>query len=144
MRKIAIALLLVAAVLMLTVGPSLAGSRGGGGRGGGGNKGGHGGGHKGGHHHGGHKGHHHAHSTVVFGFGGWGWGYPYWYPPYYPYYPYYYPPSPPQEPPVYIEQSTQATQPPSSYWYYCQSASAYYPSTPSCPEAWIKVAPRTE
>src|SRR5262245_9576194 len=26
------------------------------------------------------------------------------------------------------------------YWYYCQSAGAYYPTAPSCPEPWIPVA----
>jgi hypothetical protein len=26
-----------------------------------------------------------------------------------------------------------------SYWYYCQSAGAYYPDVPSCPEAWVPV-----
>jgi hypothetical protein len=25
------------------------------------------------------------------------------------------------------------------YWYYCQSAGAYYPTAPSCPEPWIPV-----
>jgi hypothetical protein len=138
MRKMASALLLVVAVLLFTVTPSLAGGKGGG-------RGHSGGGHRGGHH-GGH-GHRHFHSTVVVG-GGWWWGYPYWYYPYPYYYPYYYPPQPPEEPPVYIEQSTQATTPrapaPASYWYYCQSATAYYPNVQSCPEAWIKVAPRTE
>ena len=36
-------------------------------------------------------------------------------------------------------------QPPSqSYWYYCSSARAYYPTAPTCPEPWIKVPPRTQ
>lgn len=26
-----------------------------------------------------------------------------------------------------------------SYWYYCQSYGAYYPSVTSCPEAWVTV-----
>jgi hypothetical protein len=26
-----------------------------------------------------------------------------------------------------------------SYWYYCQSYGAYYPTVPSCPEAWVPV-----
>jgi len=30
-------------------------------------------------------------------------------------------------------------QPPESYWYYCPSARAYYPTAPACPEPWIKV-----
>jgi hypothetical protein len=134
MRKITVALLLVAAMLVLSVGPSLAGGKGGGKGGGGGHGKWHG---------------PRVRSTVVFGVGPafwWGYPYPWYYPYYYPYYypPYYYPPSQPAEPPVYIEQSTQGTQAPASFWYYCQSASAYYPSAPSCPEAWIKVAPRTE
>jgi len=29
--------------------------------------------------------------------------------------------------------------PPSTYWYYCQSYGAYYPTVPSCPEAWVPV-----
>jgi len=29
--------------------------------------------------------------------------------------------------------------PPSSYWYYCPSYGAYYPTVPSCPEAWVPV-----
>jgi len=75
--------------------------------------------------------------------------YPYWYyPP-----PYYYPPPPPvviqETPPVYIQQPPP---PPSSapsaageqFWYYCPSANAYYPSVSSCPEAWVKVAPRQQ
>mgnify|MGYP003694325897 CR=1 FL=1 len=31
---------------------------------------------------------------------------------------------------------------PESYWYYCSSAGAYYPTVPTCPEPWIKVPPR--
>ncbi len=106
------------------------------------------------HHH-----HHGGHSRVFIGTSFW-WDppYPYWYYPYpyypYPYYPYYvYPPAPPvviyEEPPVYIQQpppQQAPAAPPSvpveSYWYYCQSAQAYYPSVQQCPEAWIKVPPR--
>src|SRR5712692_7492892 len=29
--------------------------------------------------------------------------------------------------------------PPSTYWYYCPSYGAYYPTVPSCPEAWVPV-----
>lgn len=127
MRKIAIALLLVASLLVLTVAPSLAGGKGGRGHG---------------HGHGGWHGPR-VRTTVVFGAGPaffWWYPYPYWYyPP-----PYYYPPPPPAEPPVYIEQSVQGAPAPTAYWYYCQSAAAYYPNVQSCPEAWIKVAPRSE
>ena len=35
-------------------------------------------------------------------------------------------------------------QPPQSYWYYCLSAKAYYPTAPTCPEVWIKVPPRAQ
>ncbi len=38
----------------------------------------------------------------------------------------------------------KAQQPSESYWYYCGSAGAYYPTAPSCPEPWIKVAPRSQ
>jgi hypothetical protein len=33
-------------------------------------------------------------------------------------------------------------QPAQSFWYYCPSARAYYPTAPTCPEPWIKVPPR--
>jgi hypothetical protein len=35
-------------------------------------------------------------------------------------------------------------QPQPGYWYYCPSARAYYPTVPTCPEVWIKVAPRAQ
>ncbi len=38
----------------------------------------------------------------------------------------------------------KAQQPSESYWYYCGSAGAYYPTAPSCPEPWIKVPPRSQ
>ncbi len=38
----------------------------------------------------------------------------------------------------------KAQQQSQSYWYYCPSARAYYPTAPTCPEPWIKVPPRTE
>jgi hypothetical protein len=38
----------------------------------------------------------------------------------------------------------KAQQSPQSYWYYCPSARAYYPTAPTCPEEWIKVAPRAQ
>lgn len=38
----------------------------------------------------------------------------------------------------------KAQQPPQAYWYYCQSARAYYPTVPGCPEPWIKVPPRAQ
>lgn len=38
----------------------------------------------------------------------------------------------------------KAQQPAESYWYYCTSARAYYPTVPTCPEPWVKVPPRTQ
>jgi hypothetical protein len=38
----------------------------------------------------------------------------------------------------------KAQQPPESYWYYCASAGAYYPTAFTCPEPWIKVPPRPQ
>jgi hypothetical protein len=69
------------------------------------------------------------------------WG-PYWwyYPP--PYYVYSPPPVVVQEPPVYIQQEPPPAPAAQSYWYYCQSAKAYYPTVPTCPEPWVKVPPR--
>jgi hypothetical protein len=32
-----------------------------------------------------------------------------------------------------------APTPAPAYWYYCQSANAYYPYAPSCPEPWVVV-----
>jgi hypothetical protein len=137
MRKWATAVLLVAVLFLVGAWPGEAGGRGG---------------HRGGFH-GHHK--HGFRSSVVIGVGPVWWGprfYPYYY-PYYSYYPYYwggyyappyytYPaPTVVQEPPVYIQQP--AAPEPTAYWYYCQSAQAYYPTAPSCSEAWIKVAPRT-
>ena len=86
----------------------------------------------------GHGRHHHGHGRVFVGVGPW-WGgppYPYW----------YYPPPYPrvvveEPPPVYIEQRSAE---PDGYWYYCQSAQAYYPQAATCQEAWIKVPPRPE
>jgi hypothetical protein len=86
------------------------------------------------HHGGGFRGH----GVIVVG-PGCCWGPPWWYydpPPYYV----YAPPPVVQEPPVYVERPA----PPESYWYYCPSTKAYYPSVPSCSEAWIKVPPRPE
>ena len=124
------------------------GWKGGGGHGGGGHGGGHGGGGHGHHNNGGSK------YVFSFGFGPW-WGGPgpWWYAPryYYPYaygygYPVYPAPvyAPPrvvvEEPPVYIERD--AVPAPPGWWYYCESAGAYYPDTPSCAEPWVKVPPR--
>jgi hypothetical protein len=38
----------------------------------------------------------------------------------------------------------KAQNPAQSYWYYCSSARAYYPTVPTCPEPWVKVPPRAQ
>jgi hypothetical protein len=72
--------------------------------------------------------------------------YRYYHDPYYGY-PYSYGYSLPvvvQEPPVYIQQQPPASpEPAEGYWYYCQSAGAYYPTVGTCAEQWIQVVPRT-
>jgi hypothetical protein len=87
--------------------------------------------------------HGHGHGRVFIGSSFW-WGPPF---PYY-YYPYAYPVYVPAPAPVIVEQpvypSPAPTAPEGSYWYYCDSAKAYYPNVPSCQEAWIKVPPRSE
>ena len=55
----------------------------------------------------------------------------FWWEPYWFYAP---PPVIVQEPPVYVQPP-----PTQAYWYYCQSAQAYYPYVSSCPEPWIPV-----
>ncbi len=127
-KSVAIALFMIL-VLLVSVGSSFAWSRGGGG----------------GVHHGGF----HGRGVVVVGPGfGWGWGGPWWggygwggyYPP-----PYYYqqPQVVVQPAPIYVERNEQP-QPQESFWYYCPNTKAYYPSVPSCSEAWVKVPPRSE
>jgi hypothetical protein len=103
-------------------------------------------GHRHQHHHR-HRHHHHARFSVGFGPSVWWTPYPYWYyapPPYAVYAP---PPVVVQEPPVYIQQETAPPPAPPAaaepqYWYYCESAKGYYPTVPSCAEAWVKVPPR--
>jgi hypothetical protein len=64
----------------------------------------------------------------------WGPPYPYWW--YGP--PAYVGPVVAETPSVYVQQGAP-TAAPTSYWYYCASAKSYYPSVPTCPEAWIPV-----
>ena len=62
----------------------------------------------------------------------------------YPGYPYRYRREPTvivEERTVYVERPATA-EPAESWWYYCESAAAYYPDVDSCPERWVKVAPR--
>ncbi len=47
-----------------------------------------------------------------------------------------------EQPPVYAQPVPDET-PAQSYWYFCPSAKAYYPSVQSCADAWVKVPPRT-
>lgn len=42
-------------------------------------------------------------------------------------------PAPPPAPPA-----------PPGDWYYCSSANAYYPNVQTCPEAWVKVPARPQ
>jgi hypothetical protein len=126
----------IAMLLVLALGAPVSEARGGGG-----------GGHGGGRGHGfSHHGHFHGHGRVFVGVAPWwgvGWWGPWWYdwPAYYPgYYPYYDPLA--AEPPVYIERAPADQPPPAGYWYYCESAGGYYPGVQTCPEPWVKVAPR--
>ena len=121
MRSAVLASLLAVTLLLVPAAPSFAGGHAGGGHGG------HG-------FHGGHEFHGHFHGHAVIVGGPAFWSDPWWYyPPYY----YYPPPQVVVEPaPVIVEEQS-----PQSSWYYCPSAKAYYPTAPTCPEVWIKVAP---
>jgi hypothetical protein len=57
--------------------------------------------------------------------------------------PYVYPPAIVSPPPVYVQPAPQVyiQPPPQSYWYYCDSAQAYYPYIQQCPGGWRQVAP---
>jgi hypothetical protein len=131
-------------VALVALGILLAAAAPGDARGGGGHGHGSPGGRRGGHF----EGHHHrgGHGRVFIGVGPALYAWPYWDP--FWYYPpgYVYPPPPVvvEEPPVYIQQESPAPSEPQSYWYYCASAKAYYPSVQQCPEAWIPVPPRTQ
>jgi len=136
MKKTALVSLVVVALLFVGAAPSHAGNNG--------SHGGHGGGWHGG---GSHRGGWHGGTRVFVGVGpAFWWGRPY--PYYWGYYPpaYYYPPPVVvQEPPVYVTQPPPAPAPQEqAYWYYCPTAKAYYPNVQSCPEAWVKVPPRSE
>lgn len=86
----------------------------------------------------------------------WHWGGPHWGPHHWggprviidPWFPLYYPPPPVivqpapvyHPPEVYIQQ--QPAPPEQGYWYYCESARAYYPYVKECPGGWMKVLPQ--
>jgi hypothetical protein len=160
MRKFAVVLFLAMALLLAPVAPSNAQSHGGGHGGGGYPSGAHpsGGYHGGGYHGDGHGGGWHGsgwYGGIFVGAPWWypySYGYPYPYP--YGYYPspyYAYPPPVLEDPSVYIERElapsaepAPSAAPPQTYWYYCASAKAYYPSVQKCREAWIKVPPPPE
>lgn len=52
-------------------------------------------------------------------------------------------PDPYTPPPVVVVQPApvQNAPPPAQYWYYCDSAQAYYPYVQSCPAGWRMVSP---
>ncbi len=59
-------------------------------------------------------------------------------------YPYYHETTVIGEPrPVYVERPP-STPPVEGWWYYCESAGAYYPEVAGCSEPWLKVPPRPE
>ena len=85
---------------------------------------------------------------VGVGFGPWWYPGPYYY-PYpayaYPYPGYAYPAYTAPAPEAYVEREAAPAPPaPEASWYYCPSARQYYPSAPSCPEAWVKVPARPQ
>ena len=92
-------------------------------------------------HHSGRHHHHHGGAFISVGPSYW-WGpSPYWW-----YGPWPYDVSEPgpvvvRRPPPYVEAPSEPEQ---GYWHYCNSARAYYTSVQTCPEAWVKVAPRSE
>ena len=47
-----------------------------------------------------------------------------------------------ESPPVYAHQAPVEA-PAASYWYFCPSSRAYYPSVQACSDAWVKILPRT-
>jgi hypothetical protein len=51
---------------------------------------------------------------------------------FWPYYPYV--------DPGYVDPGYTYEAPAQSYWYYCPSYGAYYPSVQTCPEPWVPVA----
>jgi hypothetical protein len=134
---------------------------------GGGYRGGYSGGYHGGYR-GGHRGGHSHYSVGVWGPGYWGgywgpgywgrgywpgyWGSGYWGPGYWGggYWAYSSPPVvvAPQEPRVYVERDEAPTPAPAApqssgqWWYWCQSASAYYPYVSTCSEGWQRVPPQ--
>lgn len=139
MKKMFAVVAIVASLFLIAAVP--ADARGGGGGGHGGGHGFHGGGH-------GFHGHGFRPARVVGGGRIWvggGWG-PYWGPGWGPGwgYPYGYPSYPAYQTPMVSEpQSFIQQQVPTNYWYYCESAHAYYPYVQQCPSGWLTVVPQT-
>jgi hypothetical protein len=147
MRQMALAIVIVG---VLVAGAALSAEAGGGRAGGfhGGRSGWHGGGFRGSHgfHRGGARWGHGIHGrrfhggTRVFIGGAVGlWGWPGWWGAPYPAYvapPVVVPPGPTE----YIQQ--EPALPADAYWYYCQSAGAYYPYVKECPGGWMQVVPQ--
>lgn len=74
-------------------------------------------------------------------------GAPLFVPGYYPNFIYTPPPViVPSSPPLYIEQSSPQPAPAApaatAYWYWCESAQAYYPYVKECAEEWQQVVPQ--
>jgi hypothetical protein len=74
-------------------------------------------------------------------------GVPFWYPyPFYGYpypYPVYSPPVVQSAPETYVEREPEPPAQQQYYWYYCQSAQAYYPYVKECPGGWLQVVPQS-
>ena len=88
----------------------------------------------------GHRGHHGNYYSFWLAPFAWG---SRWYPAYYGYAYRQQPTVVVEERVVYVERPTSAA-PAENWWYYCESAAAYYPEVDSCPENWLKVPPRPE
>jgi hypothetical protein len=79
-------------------------------------------------------------ATGVYIGGDLGWWGPGWWDTPYPYY--FAPPVVVQSGPTEYIQQAPAAPPQQAYWYYCQSARAYYPYVKECPGGWMQVVPQ--
>jgi len=87
--------------------------------------------------HGSHGGHRHHYGAFFISAGFYGPWYSTWYSPYWYPLPYY-----PLAVPIQLEQYATPLQ--NGFWYYCHSATAYYPGVAECPEGWEQVAPQPD